>query len=775
MYRSCLIILLFANLSGFGQTHYLISGKITDEQNTPVAVGDILLYEKDNDALLQYTTVNKGRFLFEAIPFGRYRLQISCLGYEVEELHVVVDSDQLFTIRLQESRTDLDEVTVTAAKPMVTNRNGNLEIDVTNPVFSSIPDPVDLLSKFPGIRISPDRESITVLGKGIPLIYLGNQRISLEEFKALSVATISSIEIVRNPSAKYEAEGRAVLLITSKSMDSEGVMVNLSEMLSFKRNFNNYNGINLNLGRNKLSLKTSFGYNDLQTWESNSFEFSIPAQNAFSDYLVLIEANDRKQINMGVGLSYEINETDYFSANTNIRLQTDTFPIDTDTFLRQGLIEDTIVTRTLNDNSKDFVSANLNYNKKLGNGMNVFTGLQYSSFVQELDTDIFNNFNDTGLFNAQDRYQKYRIGVLAYRFDIEKTFGNNFKWEIGANLSEARANAFTEILFFQPDSLSTIDYDYSEQLYASYTQLSVGVGEKMNFNAGLRVEKNNVKGGETTQTIPLVDRQQTNFFPKAMFNIALDSTKSITVNYAKNITRPNYSRASSITAFINPFLEGSGNVNLVPTLTEELSTVFQLKNNSFTISYSSIENPTYFTIAYDDQLERAVLSQRNLDKEYFLELALNMPFTSGIWTSTNYGTLSMRRIEDPDAAMGSSKPYFYLYTNHQFKVGKDMTLAFGGWGLTDRYEGVFKRNGLLVLEAAITKTFFEKLDCSLRFNDITRAMNFEESYAVDGVEAQGAYFADAREIVLSLKYSFGKVKDLNYKNKDIDQGLDRIR
>ena len=82
---------------------------------------------------------------------------------------------------------------------------------------------------------------------------------------------------------------------------------------------------------------------------------------------------------------------------------------------------------------------------------------------------------------------------------------------------------------------------------------------------------------------------------------------------------------------------------------------------------------------------------------------------------------------------------------------------------------------MVVLNAGFTRTFFKKLDFALRWNDITKAMNFEERYNINGVNANGVYFADAKELAFTLRYSFGKIKEPDYKNKDVDENLDRIR
>lgn len=775
MQKLTLVFLFLLGTLGYSQNTFSISGMITDHQGESISVGDVLLFPAVNDTLVKYTSVFDGKFLMENIFEGKYRLQISCLGYEIAEQSLVLDRNIDVEIQLSESTTNLDEVEVVAAKPIITNKNGNLKIDLTNPVLSSIPDPMELLSKLPSLQVSPDRESVSVMGKGAPLIYMRNQRISIEEFQALSVDDISSIEIIRNPSAKYEADGRAVLSITRKINDMEGVKVNLSETLSFKQNFNNFNSINGSYKKKKLTLKANFAYNDLLQWESHQFEFVIPEADVLSDYLILVDKNDRVELNTGGGLFYQINDTDYFSVNTTVRKQTNDAILDTDTFLRQDGQENDIITQTDNENNKDFISGNLNYNKKLNTKTNVFAGIQYSSYVQCLGTEIANDYNTTGFNISQQRKQRYRINVLAYRLDFDKTFTNDFKWEFGANISNAKANALTNIQFFETNANLEVDNDYSEKNIAGYSILSGVLSKKTSFNVGLRVENNIVKGEDQEENIPLVNRENTNLFPKVNLAIEIDSTKNLSFNYAKSIDRPNYSNASSIQVFFNPFLEGEGNVNLLPTLTEELSAVFQFAKNSISIEYFKRKNPIYYTISYTTGSDRAVFSLKNLEKESGLDINLTVPITKGIWTSSNSVSLSTRRIQDASAISKPTKPYLYLYTDQQFKIGQETTLSFGGWGLTKRSEGIFERNAMVVFNAAITKTFFKKVHCSLRFNDITKAMNFEESYAINGVIADGVYFVDAREIAFSMKYTFGKIKDPNYKNKDVDENLNRIR
>ena len=760
--------------SAYCQNQYTVSGKVVDEGGDTIPIGDVLLYDVNQDNLIKYTQLVDGNFLLEDLPESDYHLKISALGYQNFEKTILLNQSGELQITLKESTTKLEEVEVVAAKNPITNKNGNLKIDVQNPIFSAIPDPLDVLSKLPNVQISANRESISVIGKGNPLIYLGGQRISFEEFTTLSVDNIDSIELINNPSAKYEAEGRAVLLITRKKNLQEGVKMNASETASFRKNFNNYLATNGSYSSGKWIVQGNFAYNDLGQWESHTFAFNIPEENVFSDYLVLIPLNKRKQINGGLGLFYPLEKDDYVSFNTTFKRQTDKAPIETETFIQSEEGEDNIVSDSKNDNTKDYFSSNFNYNKSVGKNFNLFTGFQYSSFKQTLDTEILNSFNEGGFNLDEIREQEYKINSVAFRIDLEHNISDNLKWELGTNLNEARADAFTEIRETEDNARTIFDFDYKEQLHSAYSTLSGSMKNWMDYNLGLRVEYNKVKGQLKDEVSPLIERENTNLFPKAGLNIKLDSTKTVSVNFARSISRPNFSGTSTIRTFINPFLEGVNDVNLLPTLTNELSANFQWKNKSINATYYQNTNPAYFTIQYDQALGRAILSTINLKKESGFYLGLTLPFSHKKWTSTNTISLNYNKIEDDAATIGKTNPYVYAYSNQQFKIGKDTTIAFGGWLLTRRQEGIFKRNSMLVLDAAITKTLFKKLSCAIRLNDITRAMNFEEQYSINGVEAKGVYFTDAKELAFSVKYVFGDTKDTKFKNKDVDENLKRI-
>lgn len=193
------------------------------------------------------------------------------------------------------------------------------------------------------------------------------------------------------------------------------------------------------------------------------------------------------------------------------------------------------------------------------------------------------------------------------------------------------------------------------------------------------------------------------------------------------------------------------------------------------MSYYRINNPVYYSVDYSDQTG----TLRMIDKNYAVESGVNlnvvMPFKSGIWSSTNTLTASKDQVKDPASTLIGSRPYLYLYSNNQFKLPKGYSLMVSGWGITKRNEGIFQRNAMYAVDTTLTKTFYKKLICSMGYNSILSTGQAKEDFAVNAISSRGIYYLDSREFTLSVKYAFGKLKDPKYKNRDVNDNLNRIK
>lgn len=669
----------------------------------------------------------------------------------------------------------LTEVVVTKEKKMFTNKNGNIKVDVANSILNATPNTIDLLSKLPNITISADKENISVIGKGYPLIYIDNQKVGMNDLNALSVDDIKTIEIINNPSSKYEAEGRAVIMITRKFSKKEGSQTTLSEVASFKKEFNNYLGINSSFKKNKLEWKVNFNYNKLSPCESHRIDYQIPDADIISNYDVATANTKRKQFIFGGGLFYKINEEDYFSISMNSKLQSEPFDINTKTYNKNGDVENNVVTHSDNKSQKNFINSFINYSKKIKSiDTQLFTGFQYSNFDQDSKSLAQNNFNSTQFELAQNSNQKFNVAVFSGRADFEKKFKNEMKLEYGGLYLSADAKADLAILNYDTNETIMSNYNFEEKNSAVYSQLSGSV-KKIGYSFGFRVENTDIVGKFRTDDKPLIDKNYTDFFPKAQLDIPIDSTKSITVNYSKSISRPNYSSTSQGSTYINPYFLYSRNINLNPTINNQISSSFQYHDKSVKLTYYQNTDPVYSSFTFDNQNNILTFREINFEKETGLNLEFNLPFTYKIWISTNSLSCILNKIEDDSAEFISSKPYLYYYSNNEFKLPKGYSFVLTAYGLTDQKEGVFERKAWFIMNLGVSKPFFTNWNCTLSYNDIFINTIYKESFTINNINSTARYLVDTHEFSIAVKYSFGIIKSTEFKEKNIDDNSNRIR
>lgn len=672
----------------------------------------------------------------------------------------------------QENQKVLDTITIKGQKKTFTTKNGNLKVDISNSIYRTISNPIDLLAKLPNIQISPDKETVTVIGKGIPILYLDNQKISSNDLNSLSVEDIKSIEIIKNPSSKYEAEGRVVIQITKKNNKKEGFKAVISENSSCQKYFNNYFGINSSVKKNKFEYKVNLNYNQITVWESNSNDFSIPSNSILSNYLAKA-ITKRPQFIYGCGLFYKISEDDYCSANLSQRIQKDIFDITTDTYNQQQNTINFIKTLNSNIETRKLTNSFINYNHKIKSieGF-LFTGFQYSNFRQKIESVIFNDYNENGFECSQKRNQQIGISVFSARSDFEKEFRNKIKLESGILYLQANSN--TNFLIENQITSSYTQYNYKEKNIACYSQLSGNI-KKVTISFGLRAENTIVKGKYTSENDSLVDKNYINLFPKTSIEIPIDSSKTITFNYAKSISRPNYSTTSQVSAYINPYFVWSNNINLDPSITDEVSINYEYKDKSIRLSYNKISHPVYNSTTYNETQNLLMFQTANFNQERGFNLEFTIPFKYKFWNTTNTISGIINKIENQQSIINQTKPYLYWYSNHTFKLPKEIEMSLTGWGITHRSEGVFERNALFTIDYAISKTFFKTFFCTISYNNIFRSIKYKENFTINRVSANGIYYTDTNLVSFSVKYTIGKIKNSEYKEKNIDENSNRIR
>lgn len=416
---------LVLSLNIFAQQENLkINGNITDSKQNNITSAEIYLFTANNE-LVKTTIVQDGNFEFSQLKPAQYHLQIVSNDITHNEPPFQLSSDLNLSVMLNEKVSNIEEIKISRTRNPFKVQNGNIDIDVANSSLSKVATSTDLLAKLPFIYVDANGEGLSLVGKGIPLLYIDNQKFYFNVLSAVSVDEIKSVEIIRNPSAKYEAEGKSVVKVILKNSRKEGYKLALNETAVFNKRFSNNFSANFQQKKNNTEWKLNAVYNQIQHWESNGFDYSVPGKNIKSDYIIMSMTN-RPQVILGASLYHELNDGDNLTFTINGNLRPDKGDNNTITNYEVNGLKSQILTLNPQDRKRATINSIFNYNKQLKSiNATIFTGLQYTRESNNVDLDFYNNIDNSGYSFSQFRKQKYAVNAFSGRIDIEKEIKKN--------------------------------------------------------------------------------------------------------------------------------------------------------------------------------------------------------------------------------------------------------------------------------------------------------------------------------------------------------------
>ena len=767
----CVLVLTFLinTISLKGQNSATFLGSVLDSTHNPLEYADAYLFRNKN--LIAYTQIVDGNFEFKDLRPGMYKLQIHCLGFKSIQDSIEIVDRLINQYIIQREVNLLDEIQVSATKNPISTEGGHVKVQVANTIFAQSVNLLEMLALLPQMHIDPSGESIQIVGRGRPLIYLDEQRINMDQLLALNIREIEHIEIIQNPSAKYEAEGNSIIVITLIRNREDGMGGLLRESISIRRKFNNYLNGDLYGKKRKLTWRTNLAYNHLGFWESNASTYSSPSPST------LLESENlatglRPQVIAGGGLGYQFNESTSIHAHINTRLQEDNFPIVTNNSYETDEQVLDFNTRTENSARRKFFNANVSLDKNLGSH-EIFMGGSYGFHLRDLFNDIYFIPQNLPEQYIQRRGQIYKVHTWNGRMDYVHSISQNVKLEVGYNGYRAQASAFSDFEFLENSEKTISNYDYDEKNQAGYLQVT-GEVRKWDYVLGVRPEWTQVFGKFAEVDSALIDLNQLNIFPRLQLGRSISEYFDMRVNFGTTIRRPHILNASSISTFLNPWLEFSRNPNLKPEIREEASVHLDYKNHNLVFRYANILNPTFFALEYNEQEDVLVSSPQNFDRQRQFTATYTWPFNIKSLNTTAVLQMNWNEIKDRYGRAGLVRPYAYYYLNNRYDFGKKFSAGVNLWGMTKRYEGVFERNALFVINLNLIKTW-KHWTVSLQANDILRGMIYIDQYVYNQIDAIDKYFIDQKGFMCSITYLFGKNKSQDNKDVQVDDQINRIQ
>ncbi|MFV0266502.1 MAG: hypothetical protein ACK5HT_05140, partial [Draconibacterium sp.] len=272
--------------------------------NEPIPYANVVLYALPDSLFVTGTISNDaGQFFIEQPDVANGYLKVSYMGYEPA---IVPAGEVTGTIVLKEITTEIGEVVVMVRKPVIRQEAGRLVIGISGTSLSQAGNLMDVFERTPGLQVSEN--TIGVFGKGTPLIFIDGREIrNNAEFTSLQSDEIASIEIDRNPSARYSASGRAVIRVTTKKTARDRLTLQLYERSYFARKFRNISGLQLNSKWNNTQVSLNYTYSYLQARNyDDAYEINTQPTYTIRNENYSIMDNTTKQHNLFVSLNQQI-------------------------------------------------------------------------------------------------------------------------------------------------------------------------------------------------------------------------------------------------------------------------------------------------------------------------------------------------------------------------------------------------------------------------------------------------------------------------------------
>lgn len=453
-----------------------ITGKVIDESDIPVGYAKVLLLNsKDSTFVAGCITSEEGEFKLENTAQKGDLLKLSYIGYEDLYLTITEATGYVGILTMKTKATMLGAVIVTGSKPLFKQKNGAMITEVAGSVLSQTHEMSELISQLPGI-VKTANGGFQVFGLGTPVIYVNNRKIqSQTELEQLSPKDIKSVELISNPGAKYDAEGKAVLKVVTLKRE-EGLNLQLGG--KGKQNDHSSYGGDMKLGYKYrgLSLSASYGYDNTRN------QSLLPqTKEVFLGDNIHRYAQDQTakghltNHDWQLSMDYEINDNHNVGIEWNASDNTDKERRNSvlDYFLNEKPVQTTDI---LNDYK----------NKTKYNHLNIFYNGQWSKRLStEFNLDYANNKNkyhqETGETTAGISDMTLSIGnntlniyagKLAFDYKLNEKIG--LSW--GFEYNHIAGNG---ILTCNSESTPPSDYKNEENKYAGYAEIAANIGAVM--------------------------------------------------------------------------------------------------------------------------------------------------------------------------------------------------------------------------------------------------------------------------------------------------------
>lgn len=803
---SCFLIILFSKVTAQTALNGRIYGRITDERNIPFGYANISLLKASDSTLVKGTAAaNDGSFSLN-IPDGNYIIAVNMMGFDklVKGPYLVNAGKQFYNLgdlKLAPSARQLSGVNITYRKPLVERQVDKTVLNIENSVLAIGNTAFDILQKAPGVSISQagvislkGKQGSTVMIDGKPT-YLSSEDLT-NLLNATEGSAIQSIELITNPSAKYDASGAAgiinIILKKNRNFGTNG-SVNLGGGYGTYAKENGDASINHRDGKINAYGNISYDHN------KRFFDDDITRlNNTAADQTYFNQTgrtiSERNNTSYKAGIDYFINEKNTLgiAVNGNVSRSNGKGNILTLIGNQPGETDSLVKAINTNNAKNTNITYNINYKGVLDTlGQQINIDADYSRYNRDrLDSYDNNYFNAAG---AADKlpyifrnFTPANIRIWALKADYVYPLSKGTK--LNAGLKSSFVNTDNNSLFenyseadWQYDGVRSNHFIYDENINAAYASIQKEF-EHTTIQVGLRAEQTNSTGNSlTTQTVTKL--HYLNLFPSVFVNHILSADHEIGFSYSRRIERPDYGSLNPFTRFIDLYTYSVGNPYLKPQFTNSFEVSYAYKKMiNATLGYSYAKDVITQIITSDTLKKTLYNTEGNLAKYSSIDFNLSAPVQiTKWWSSYNSLTAFYGKFSTPDllgAPYDKGKAVLEFNTTQTITIAPTISAELSGSYRSKGLEATFSIASQYRADAGINKSFLsKKLNIKAALNDIFNSWKLTTSSTLPSQSYVHYIKPESQIFRLTCSYRFGNtnVKAARQRTKSSEDEQNRVK
>jgi len=769
-----------------------ITAKITGKDHEPLtgAIGEL---RNSKDSLLAKVSVAdaNGVIVLENIKAGQYFLKASFLGYNAYQSEVFSfdgsGTKELPEIALSESSVTLKQAEITAFKPLIQVKADKTIFNVENSINSTGSTVYELLQKAPGVVVD-NNDNISLKGRSGVLVQIDGRSTHLSEsdladyLKSMQSTDVESIEIISNPSSKYDAEGTAGI-INIKLKKNKNFGTNGSVTIGYA--IGTYSKYNTALSLNNRSKKFNFYSNYSNNWGDRANEFYLyREQNPYIFNQSSISKRSGLNQNYKAGLDYTISKKNSVGVMVNGNYS----DIKGTSTNRNNISNfETHVVDSILKSDQEYTSKNNNFNVNLNHH---FTDTMGHELVTDFDFGYNDGVRKTSLPNEyvlpdetplSSAYYRSETPTIIRIFTLKTDYSQNLlkgKLGIGYKLSFVNTDNIFDFynIIDDEESLDTTrssHFIYKENVNAVYVNYERTVN-KFEFQAGVRMENTN-SDGDLKSDVEIenknVKRHYTDFFPSAGITYNPNQNHSIGLVYSSRIDRPNYQELNPFEYKLDELSYMKGNPFLNPQYSYKIDMSYTYKYATTISAGYSRTNDYFAKIADTLSGGKSYLTSRNLATEDVMNLNLSTSLQPVKWYSLYLNAGVSNQAYDADFGDGktinTNFTFFNLYAQNTFKIPLGFTFEVSGWFNSGGiWGGAYKTDAQGSLDAGLQKKLFhDQVTVKASVTDILHTAPWSAVNTYAGIVSGANGNWESQQFRASLTWRFGNKQMKNIRQR----------